>query len=77
MPGFWQKKLDEFQKLVVLKAIRPDKLIPAVQNWISNKIGKQFIIPPTFDLSKCYKDSTTLTPLIFVLSAGSDPVADF
>jgi dynein heavy chain len=52
-------------------------VIPCVQNWIALKIGKQFIIPPIFDLGKCYKDSTPLTPLIFVLSAGSDPVADF
>ena len=40
-------------------------------------MGERFIISPTFDLNKCYKDSTIQTPLIFVLSAGSDPVADF
>jgi dynein heavy chain len=63
--------------MVVLKAVRPDKLIPAVRNWIEFIMGKQFIDPPVFDLSKCFKDATVLTPLIFVLSAGSDPVADF
>lgn len=40
-------------------------------------MGQRFIISPTFDLGKCYKDSTIQTPLIFVLSPGSDPVADF
>jgi dynein heavy chain len=40
-------------------------------------MGKQFIIVPTFDLAKCYKDSSIMTPLIFVLSTGSDPIADF
>jgi dynein heavy chain len=40
-------------------------------------MGQRFIISPTFDLNKCYKDSTIQTPLIFVLSPGSDPVADF
>jgi dynein heavy chain len=34
-------------------------------------------MPPAFDLAKCYKDSTNLTPLIFMLSPGSDPVTDF
>lgn len=54
-----------------------DKVLPAIENWISRKLGREFIVPPTFDLSKCYKDSTSLTPLIFLLSPGSDPVTDF
>lgn len=54
-----------------------DKVLPAIENWISLKLGREFIVPPTFDLSKCYKDSTNLTPLIFMLSPGSDPVTDF
>jgi dynein heavy chain len=40
-------------------------------------MGKEFIIAPTFDLGKCYKDSAIATPLLFVLSSGSDPVSDF
>lgn len=40
-------------------------------------MGKDFIDYPTFDIAKCYKDSNVTTPLIFVLSTGSDPVADF
>lgn len=63
--------------MLFVKALRADKIISAIQNWITEKMGERFIISPTFDLSKCYKDSTIQTPLIFVLSAGSDPVADF
>lgn len=63
--------------MIILKALRSDKIVPAVQNFITDKIGKQFIMNPSFDLSKCYKDSTVMTPLIFVLSPGSDPVADY
>lgn len=54
-----------------------DKVLAAVENWIVEKLGKDFIMPPIFDLSKCFKDSTNLTPLIFLLSPGSDPVTDF
>ena len=63
--------------MIFLRGLRPDKIIPAVQNWISEKLGKEFIIVPVFEVAKCYKDSSIITPLIFVLSAGSDPVADF
>lgn len=63
--------------MIVLKAIRSDKIIPAVEKWIEHNQGREFIIPPTFDIGKCYRDSYSTTPLIFVLSAGSDPVADF
>jgi len=63
--------------MIILKAIRPDKIIPACENWISKYRGPEFIKPPTFDLSKCFSDSSINAPLIFVLSSGSDPVADF
>ena len=49
----------------------------ALQNFIIEKIGKQFIEPPVFQLSACYGDSSQVTPLVFVLSPGSDPVAQF
>lgn len=63
--------------MILLKAIRPDKISQAIQNYIIQKIGKDFIDPPTFNIRACYKDSSQITPLIFVLSTGTDPVADF
>lgn len=39
MPGEWDEKLNSFQKMLVLKAIRPDKIIPAIQNYILEKMG--------------------------------------
>jgi dynein heavy chain len=63
--------------MIVIKSLRSDKVIPAIQNFITAKLGKQYILVPVFDLNKCYKDSSIITPLIFVLSPGSDPVADF
>ena len=77
IPGDWDKKLNTLQKMIVLKATRPDKISLAVQNFIVEKLGKEFIEPPTFNLAKSFKDSSVTIPLIFVLSTGSDPVADF
>lgn len=35
MPGEWDDKLNSFQKMIVLKAIRSDKVTSAIQNYIS------------------------------------------
>jgi dynein heavy chain len=77
LPGDWETKLDYFQKMIALKSIRPDKVPLAVQQFVTQKMGKQFIEPPTFSIAKSFKDASVTVPLIFVLSAGSDPVADF
>lgn len=77
IPGEWNEKLTSFQKMIVLKSIRADKITLAVQNFVVEQIGRQFVEPPTFNLAKSFKDSAITTPLIFVLSTGSDPVADF
>lgn len=60
---------------MILRTLRPDKLIPALMDFITEQLGKRFIEPPPFDLSATYLDSTCLTPLIFILSPGSDPFA--
>jgi dynein heavy chain, axonemal len=68
------KILTPFTKLIVLRVIKPDKLVPAMVSFVIEKLGEEFVQPPPFDLAAIYKDSSNITPLIFVLSAGSDPM---
>ena len=76
LPGKWDAK-DRFQKLCILRCIRADKIPEAVFYYVVKRMGKRFVEPPPFDLQLCYRDSTTTTPLLFVLSKGSDPTKAF
>ena len=75
LPEPWHSALSPFQKLCVLRTIRPDKLTRAVQIYVENSMGRRYIEPPPFDLEQCFADSSCVTPLVFVLSPGSDPMS--
>jgi dynein heavy chain len=76
LPGVWNEKLTLFQKLLVLRCLRLDKLAVAMQRLIASVLGRDFINPPAYDLEAAFKDSDPTSPLIFVLSPGVDPVRD-
>ena len=63
--------------MIILKAFRSDKIVIAIENWITQIQGKEFIKAPSFNLERCFADSSLFTPLVFVLSSGSDPVGSF
>uniref|UniRef100_A0A8D1FAU9 Dynein axonemal heavy chain 12 n=1 Tax=Sus scrofa TaxID=9823 RepID=A0A8D1FAU9_PIG len=69
------KRLNDLQKIIILRCLRPDKITPAITNYVTDKLGKKFVEPPPFDLTKSYLDSNCTIPLIFVLSPGADPMA--
>jgi len=38
-------------------------------------MGQKYVEPPSFDLADSFKDSNCCSPLIFILSAGTDPMS--
>lgn len=40
-------------------------------------MGQKYIEPPMFDLADSYKNSNCCSPLIFILSPGTDPMSSF
>jgi hypothetical protein len=68
--------LNTFQKLLFLRCLRPDKVMMAIGAFVVEHMGPRFVEPPPFDLAATFRESDSATPLIFVLSAGADPMVD-
>ncbi|XP_011505655.1 PREDICTED: dynein heavy chain 12, axonemal-like [Ceratosolen solmsi marchali] len=75
LPKPWEQHLSNFQHLIIMRMIRPDKVIPKVMIFVQKSMDSRFVTPPAFDISRSYADSNCLLPLIFILSPGSDPMS--
>ncbi|KAL9959258.1 hypothetical protein ACROYT_G032565 [Oculina patagonica] len=69
--------LTSFQKLVFVKAFREEKVVFAAVDFVCENLGKTFVESPSIDLNTLYADVGPVTPLIFILSTGSDPMNAF
>nr|CAD7398119.1 unnamed protein product [Timema cristinae] len=75
LPEPWEQSLTPFQHLIIIRIFRPDKIIATITLFIEKEMGEKFVMPPPFDISCSYEDSNCLSPLIFILSPGADPMA--
>lgn len=73
LPGEWDTKCDHLRKLIIVKTIRPDRVIFSASQFVENKIGAQYVQAPSFTFETVFADSTKTSPVIFILSPGVDP----
>ena len=75
LPGDW-RKLPEFEKLLLTRALRTDRMSEALATYVKQIMGAKYVTSQPFNLARSYKDVTPQTPVFFILSAGVDPVKD-
>ncbi|KAJ3214893.1 Dynein heavy chain 1, axonemal [Dinochytrium kinnereticum] len=75
LPGRWNDGLNSFQKILVLRCLRADRVTSSIQDFVADQLGDRFVEPQTSDLAVVYKESSAVVPLIFVLSPGADPAS--
>tara|TARA_B110000285_G_scaffold232269_1_gene302936 strand:- start:17 stop:244 length:228 start_codon:yes stop_codon:yes gene_type:complete len=70
-----------FQKLLVVRVLRPDRITTAMDNFTRNTLPKEdeYVDRDSTSnffqiLLSSYLDSTTTTPIYFILSPGANPV---
>ena len=74
-PQDWKKK-DALQRLCMMRAMRPDRMIYAVQEFVKEKLGERYVSNKSVPFSESYKESGPSTPIFFILSPGVDPLKD-
>ncbi|KAJ9522811.1 hypothetical protein QJQ45_019799, partial [Haematococcus lacustris] len=67
--------LNAFLQLLLIKVLCEDRLGGAIQRYVSASMGPQYTEPQPSGLADIYKDSSPITPIIFILSQGADPTA--
>ncbi|GBG32973.1 Dynein heavy chain 2, axonemal [Hondaea fermentalgiana] len=73
LPGEWDNKLTELQRMLIVRSLRLDRSLNASVNFIAHNIGAKYVEPPPFNLRAVFESSVPAMPIIFVLSPGVDP----
>ena len=68
-------EITPFQRLLLVKVFRPEKIVECIGDYISGIMGREYIEQPPLDLHVVFPDTSSSTPLVFILSAGADPMS--
>ena len=66
-------KATAFQRLLLVKALREDKIQSSIAAFVGLRLGPQFATSPNASMEDIYRDLDNKTPCIFILSTGADP----
>ena len=72
----YSERLTSFQNLMLLRCFRVDRIYLAVTQYVTKVMGDQFVTPPVIHFEAIWEQSTPVSPIIFILSPGSDPTTD-
>ena len=75
LPGSFDTQINDFQKLLLVKALREDKLMASIGAYVRDNLGPDFAQSPSCTMEDIYKDLDNKTPCIFILSSGADPTS--
>lgn len=73
VPGEYEKRLSNFDKLILVRVFRSEKVTESISQYIIREMEQFFVEPPSTQMSVLFEDLSNFIPMIFVLSKGADP----
>lgn len=75
-PGEFSQKLSSFQKMMLMRCFRTDRVYRAINCYVTEMMGEAFITPPVVDFKSICEETSSETPIVIILSPGSDPTGE-
>ncbi|XP_036352277.2 dynein axonemal heavy chain 10 [Ochotona princeps] len=75
-PLGYDRHITAFQKLLILRCFRVDRVYRAVTDYVTLTMGEKYVQPPMISFEAIFEQSTPNSPIVFILSPGSDPASD-
>ena len=73
IPCDYEHELDVFRKLLLIRSWSPDRTISQARRYIEVSLGQEYGEMHILDLEVTWSESEPRTPLVCILSIGSDP----
>eukprot|EP01116_Phalansterium_solitarium_P024805 TRINITY_DN91_c0_g1_i4.p1 TRINITY_DN91_c0_g1~~TRINITY_DN91_c0_g1_i4.p1 ORF type:complete len:4085 (+),score=2013.94 TRINITY_DN91_c0_g1_i4:171-12425(+) len=73
-PNVYGKRGSAFQRILLLQALRPDRLESALTAFVCELVGVTSLSPPPLNLQRVHqKESSTTEPILLITTPGADP----
>ncbi|XP_034521541.1 LOW QUALITY PROTEIN: cytoplasmic dynein 2 heavy chain 1 [Ailuropoda melanoleuca] len=72
-PSILAKKVSLFQQVLVVQALRPDRLQSAMALFACRALGLKELSPLPLNLKRLYKETLEIEPILIIISPGADP----
>ncbi|KAM4743047.1 cytoplasmic dynein 2 heavy chain 1 isoform 3-T4 [Anableps anableps] len=73
IPSSITRKISLFQQLLLVQAVRPDRLQSAMTAFVSQALGMKELSPPPLNLRRLYTETMEWEPVLIIISPGADP----
>ncbi|PSN29295.1 hypothetical protein C0J52_27232 [Blattella germanica] len=73
MPDGYQTSLDVFRRLLMVRSWCPDRTLSQARKYVGSSLGERFNDPVITNYEEMHEESRPFTPMLCLLSLGSDP----
>uniref|UniRef100_H2M4S9 Cytoplasmic dynein 2 heavy chain 1 n=1 Tax=Oryzias latipes TaxID=8090 RepID=H2M4S9_ORYLA len=73
IPSSIAKKMSRFQQVLMVQAVRPDRLQSAMTAFASHALSMKELSPPPLNLRRLYAETMEWEPVLIIISPGADP----